>query len=665
HVSQSKPATTSGSYRWYGNASQLIAPNRWTVADKNGIACGFFSGNISNSTGCYIYYYPLAGENPNTQIYEVTQDFFYMSVGSNYLIVKNIDFLYQRTQAVWCENCLNPLFEGNLVAHVSNWDDNAYGIWIDYGGGAIVRNNTFYDSRYWGYVPGGGADPNSRLISFMNYNPNNPPLVEYNNVSDAGGPAIGTKGGVSNAIIRYNTVSNSGYAIRPDGSRCDWTKINCVPGDSQYFAAGGWQIYGNIIINSSVGVEITSGGSTSDAANNTKIYNNVFSGNLIAINIPANNTGLKIAIGTNIQNNIIANNIIGIMMNGGGSGNTITVEGITPLFSSDYNLFFNNVDDYRLRQNWGGSDYSGIKYPISQMQSYNKETHSFNKDPLFTDIISYTLQTNSPAIGTANAALWGKTIADIGRWPNPRGPTTTSTTPNNTTTETGKGTGGGGGGSTGGETSIISKEKKNSGTINARKPIVFTDFAPETGITEIAIEVHNDTTDLSNIPVTVSQYETQPAEIPAAKQGKVYKYLQIDVEDSEDRISSANISFEVEKSWAEANNLDKNNIALFKFFPDESKWTQLSTVYISSDENSYYYTSQLAGFSYFVVGEAETPIKEAQTPGEVTESGSKNLKFGQGLIFLIIELILIVGIIVILIILIAKRKEYSTTKSQA
>ncbi|MFH1188717.1 MAG: PGF-pre-PGF domain-containing protein [bacterium] len=645
---------------WFSDAIQHSYANNltqdtWTIATATGTPCP-----ENNHTGCFVYYWPPTGEDPNSNIYEFQQrDFLYASGYADYLVVRGLEIYYTgrdinggETAAIFIEGGDNVLIENNIIGHYSSGMGNAYALGVWAAGGAVIRNNTIFDSQLWG-----DGSSNSHAISFMVSDPNNPHIVEYNTISNPTGLTVSTKGGVSGLIVRYNHLKDASKCVVTSGKRCIWTNPACKPGDSEYKPGGGWQIYGNIIENCSRGIDLL----TDPDNNNNKIYNNIFINDTTGIYIRYN-----ITTNTSIMNNIFINNNASIY-----TGGYETTRNLTEIFSqytSDYNLFWNNQRDYFHRLNWGGEIWVGTAYTLAQMQSiYNREQRSISKNPLFTDTVSYALQASSPAIGTANAAVWGKTIADIGKWPNPRGTSTTPITPNNqseSTTSAGT-TSAGSSGDVSVGSNIIFTEKKNSGILNISKRLLFTNFSNKTGIKEIVIEINNNITDLSNIPLTVSQYEAQPAEIPITKQGKVYKYLLIDAEDSGNRINSTNISFGVEKIWAEANSLEKNKIALFKFFPDESKWTQLNTVYNSADNNYYYYTSQLDSFSYFVVGEAETPIEEVQTPADATSTGSENLKFGQGIIFLIIELVLIIGIIITLIILIIKRKEYSNTKSQA
>ncbi|MCX6749236.1 MAG: PGF-pre-PGF domain-containing protein, partial [Candidatus Pacearchaeota archaeon] len=105
---------------------------------------------------------------------------------------------------------------------------------------------------------------------------------------------------------------------------------------------------------------------------------------------------------------------------------------------------------------------------------------------------------------------------------------------------------------------------------------------------------------------------------------------------------NATLNFQVEKNWTETNSLDKNNIALFKFFPDENRWTELNTTYDSSDRNYYYYSTELTGFSYFVIGEKEQASEQ------------NKIIIPSDTFFLVLSAIILRGIIVLIILIIKK-----------
>ena len=138
------------------------------------------------------------------------------------------------------------------------------------------------------------------------------------------------------------------------------------------------------------------------------------------------------------------------------------------------------------------------------------------------------------------------------------------------------------------------------------------------GLKEISIEVNNPAQD---VKITVSKYDSKPAEVTKAKEGKVYKYMQIKTTNLAEKLSKAKITVQVEKSWVTTNSLDKDKIAVFKF--ENSDWKELSTTYKSEDTSNYYYDAEVTSFSYFAVGEKVVAEEEKAGIGEAAKEAAK------------------------------------------
>ncbi len=155
--------------------------------------------------------------------------------------------------------------------------------------------------------------------------------------------------------------------------------------------------------------------------------------------------------------------------------------------------------------------------------------------------------------------------------------------------------GGGGGGST------ASSVKSNLfTTLTPEKVSIMKNFAEETGVKEIKIEVNNE---VKNVKVTVSKYDEKPAEVSVEKTGKVYQYMQINTENLADNLKKAIITIKVEKTWLSDSGLEKENIILSKFDESSSAWNELATTYKEEDDTYYYYDAELTSFSYFAISE--------------------------------------------------------------
>ena len=382
--------------------TNLVNPNYWTKADVNGNQC--FRSNI----GCYIYLYPAIGEDPNTQIYELSQRSMARVAGNgDYMMVKNIEFYYTQSTAIFFEGADFVTLDGNIFGNTSNGNDNSYGIRIWDSQGSVVKNNKVFDSKYWGGVS------NSKGITFMVSKIGQPNIVEYNEIYDIPGfDAVGVKSGVSNLIVRYNYIHDVYSAFTPGGYRCIWSASNtdgCQDTDVEYRPGGSWKIYGNIVVNATTGVNLP--GYINDGDGNL-IYNNVFYQVQTAIKLGWDGTFANV-----IANNIIANGETGIYLQSGGTVTTVT--DYLDQYISHNNLFFNNSNaDIHLRPSWSGGYTFGTPYSVSQFQTqFNSENNSFSADPLFVNTSTFELTAGSLALNAGDGSFWDGSVVDIGAYP--------------------------------------------------------------------------------------------------------------------------------------------------------------------------------------------------------------------------------------------------------
>lgn len=382
--------------------SNLINPNTWTKADINGDQC--FSSNI----GCYIYIYPATGEDPNTQVYELSQRNMGRVAGnSNNMLVRNIEFYYTQDTAIFFEGADFVTLDGNVFGNTSNGNGNSYAIKIWNSKGSVVRNNKVFDSKYWGGVS------NSKGITFMVTKPGQPNIVEYNEIYDIPGhAAVGVKSGVFNLIVRYNYIHDVFSAFTPGGFRCLWSATNtdgCQDTDVEYRPGGRWKIYGNIIVNATIGVNLPD---FTDDGDGNLIYNNVFYQNQSGIRLGWNGTFANI-----VANNIFANNETGIYLQSGGTVTTVT--DYLDQYTSHNNLFFNNSNaDIHLRPSWSGGYTFGTPYTVTQFKDlFNSENASLSSNPLFVNTTTFELMQDSLAIDAGDGSFWGASSVDIGAQP--------------------------------------------------------------------------------------------------------------------------------------------------------------------------------------------------------------------------------------------------------
>ena len=181
--------------------------------------------------------------------------------------------------------------------------------------------------------------------------------------------------------------------------------------------------------------------------------------------------------------------------------------------------------------------------------------------------------------------------------------------------------------------------KMTPGVVNIMK-----DFDKETGIKEIQIQVNNPA---QNVKITVSKYDSKPANVSIEKSGKVYQYMQIKTKNLENKLEKAVITIKVEKTWVSDNALNKNQVSLFKFNENSKKWDELSTVYNSSDNTYDYFDVELTSFSYFAIGEKTTIVEEngeaTSANGEASADGETKDSSGLRTLIIIVIIILILA----------------------
>ncbi|MBI2043037.1 PGF-pre-PGF domain-containing protein [Candidatus Pacearchaeota archaeon] len=188
------------------------------------------------------------------------------------------------------------------------------------------------------------------------------------------------------------------------------------------------------------------------------------------------------------------------------------------------------------------------------------------------------------------------------------------------------------------QTETASTEKSHTfAKITPGAAAIKSDFNTDAGVKEISIEVNNEA---QNVEITVTKHDGKPAAVSVAREGSVYKYLQIEATNLDGKLDKATVKVQVEKSWVSSNVEDKDDVAVFKFDDDSELWNELTTTYDSEDDTYYYYTSEVSSFSYFAIGEkvVEAAEEEVTTTTPISEKSSK-------LLWIVIAIILLAVII--------------------
>ncbi|MCK4996802.1 PGF-pre-PGF domain-containing protein, partial [Candidatus Pacearchaeota archaeon] len=192
----------------------------------------------------------------------------------------------------------------------------------------------------------------------------------------------------------------------------------------------------------------------------------------------------------------------------------------------------------------------------------------------------------------------------------------------------------GGGGGGGGETIIVTNETLE--TIEIITPgnvTIIEGFDLETAIKQIKVKVK---AQVSNVSFRAEKFDEKPIDVAnhlPEYTGKVYKYLQIEPENFNDSLELATVTFQVLKGWMIENNVEKNNVVIYKFDEEYEVWNELGTNFIESpirddfgspDEEYYYYEVELESFSYFAIVE-KVVVEEAEVEGVSLREGVLDL----------------------------------------
>jgi len=211
----------------------------------------------------------------------------------------------------------------------------------------------------------------------------------------------------------------------------------------------------------------------------------------------------------------------------------------------------------------------------------------------------------------ASPCIWQVPYCEFSRWTN--GEPGTSTPAATTGGGGSGGAGGGGGGGGGGDTGTSSRLSWSE--IRAGKDGIMTINSTNIPVKKVTFRPN---VDLTGPALKVSSYSEKPDAIKKYS-GKVYKYLRFTTENMPNaRLASIEVEFEVDKSWLSLNGLKAGDISLFRYVGNKTKI--VPTENTGSKTDVYKYTSDLPGFSYFVIGEVvkeEVPEKIVDEKPEV------------------------------------------------
>lgn len=125
-------------------------------------------------------------------------------------------------------------------------------------------------------------------------------------------------------------------------------------------------------------------------------------------------------------------------------------------------------------------------------------------------------------------------------------------------------------------------------------------------VKEIALEVHET---VGSVQVETAKVD-QPA-VPIIPAGSVYTYIEITpVNVSSINIKNASVTFDVEKSWLVAENINKSTVRLNRY--NNGIWQQLETTLLNENSTIVTYKAVTPGFSLFAItGDKNIPYAPA------------------------------------------------------
>ena len=270
--------------------------------------------------------------------------------------------------------------------------------------------------------------------------------------------------------------------------------------------------------------------------------------------------------------------------------------------SKDINMSIPTFYDESWNTVWSttnnGTSAAALAGNISHYSKYQSDWAILMSAKNCTRTVSQFNATNPCYVDVDNNNIWIRLPHFSGTGPNVAGGVITATSTD------GDGPSGGGGDDT------TQSERSHSWTkITPGAAAIWKLNDKELGIKEISIEVNNPA---QNVKITIIKYTRKPAGVAKEKSGKVFQYLKFNTENLENNLSKATLTLQVNKTWLSDNNLDKDNMALFKFDNNTENWNELTTTYKEDDSENNYYETEVVSFSYFAIAEK---VAAAATPG--------------------------------------------------
>ncbi len=157
--------------------------------------------------------------------------------------------------------------------------------------------------------------------------------------------------------------------------------------------------------------------------------------------------------------------------------------------------------------------------------------------------------------------------------------------------------------------------------LEAYKPVEYSFTSPDITIYQIIITGKEN---LYDVPIKVEALKWSPESIPKTAPGKVYRNLNI-ISNTKN-IKEALISFKVENSWIESNDIDYNDIKMYRWTGTE--WIKLETIKRTKDSTHAYYEAKTYGFSTFAISAVKIQPQAAVEKSATGASSKKQEDYG-------------------------------------
>ncbi|MFH0837129.1 MAG: PGF-pre-PGF domain-containing protein, partial [Candidatus Aenigmatarchaeota archaeon] len=80
----------------------------------------------------------------------------------------------------------------------------------------------------------------------------------------------------------------------------------------------------------------------------------------------------------------------------------------------------------------------------------------------------------------------------------------------------------------------------------------------------------------------------------------VYKYLSISHGIAQEKFQTVNLTFDIEKSWIDSNEIDNKQIYVERY--ESSNWKKYTSIILSENSTHISYQTDVPGLSYFIIG---------------------------------------------------------------